>query len=289
MKNNFDLELKKALTAKTSVLSTSEEGLELIFANLETYKKKKVVEFKLKKYSALIACILLITIGTPFIFSANVRVTAVDAIKTVFVLDKNSNIIEVPAKEVFMTPANSKSTILSDEKLSEKLGVKFSFPNTLVDGYVLTNKSEAVGLASPINYTTYSKIQSKAVMAIDDNSMYKSLKRYKPFRSVGATYKSETGDVINIAVFNKPISVYLENIKINQKTKATINGSQAIWLSLSYPNYNGDNMASKPTELATSKLLIWNKNGATFVLLPNDPTSSIDSAIEAAEAFVKLQ
>lgn len=214
----------------------------------------------------------------------------VESVRTVFVLDKNEQVVEKSSDQVFITPAVTLNTELSDTALSKKMGIHVRFPQILNGNYKLQRKAEAVGFSLPLGYETFNDLQLKAEEAINNQEAFNSLKEYKPYRSVGGVYKNEAGLSFGLVIQDKSIPLSTENIKFTTTTAAHINDLDATWKGLSYPNYPDNDMTQKPDGIITTHILMWSKDNATYIILPlGNSNLSMQAVVSQAEAFMNAQ
>ncbi|HEX2925866.1 MAG TPA: hypothetical protein VHP38_06360 [Ruminiclostridium sp.] len=294
MKNNSQLDsfIKKEFSDRANEAVLAENGLQNILVQMKSRKKKG------KNYAgvgrcAAVACIALAVTASILFFSSDARAMALDVInniKTVFILDSNGKVIEKPANEVLINPAVSRMTQLSDEELSKKSGMKVFIPQTFFEDFRLQGKSDIVAFNKRLSYNDYDQIKNIAFKAIDDEEAFKSLKPYKPYRSIGCLYKNGSGTALNIAVMNTSLKVSKQNGSVFEVQETKVGNINAQWIGGSYTDYNGGEMTQKPVGKKSIHALFWTSDGVTYEILSNNNNSlSNEKAVKIAEAFMKTQ
>ncbi len=298
----YDVIIKRELSNVADGIKNSEDSLQDIFIETERRRLEKgKLHVRFNKFIA-IACIAFVVLTTPFIFSANVRAVAIEVInsvKMVFVMDDNNEIVERPSNEVQIMPAVPKETMLSDEELSKKIGIKLCIPQTLCGDYNLENRFEAVAFNKKLSYDTLEKILDTTEDAINNEEAFESLKEYEPYRCVGCIYKDNTEKPVAITVLPTNYQMTFENNDITETLQTKVGKADAQWIGISSPDYNGGNMTQKPIGKTACHILIWSTNDASYLIntMDNEPLSntvdneplSMDECVKIAEAFMEAQ
>lgn len=250
--------------------------------------KDKLVNMGTKKVAAAILCFTIAIGVISFSTSGNLRAFAaetLDKIKTIFVLDSSSKVVERDATKYPFPFITSKGTELSDAELSKKVGFKVAIPDNLGDNYKLLGKSESIQINN-IDYIEAQRIQKDACDAIDNIDKFHSLEKYNPARGVNAMYKKADDMSIFVLIdantasgdFEKQAAYWNAKIKI-----VDIKGIKAYWLDVPFPVYpivtkdgvTQSDMTQKPTSIETSHQLDWFSNNLHFSIgiLPNQDYS----------------
>lgn len=291
--HEIDGRIKMALLCKTNEILPSEETFTQILAGLEKSQARRIFNISHKRYIIAFMCATFMIFGTTLMLSVDARASAmeiINTVKSVFILDNNNKVVEKPAAEAFIKPAVSLTTHLSDAELSEKMGVKVSFPRTLYGEFNLQERAEAIGFTKSLDYETFGKLESDAVQAINNKEILKNLEKYQPWRSVGGIYKNAKGVMVYTAIFNKELTIPTENINITETIPTKIGEINAKWVSLSQPDYPGNDMTQKPVGEESAHLLIWSTNNTTYeILLKSDNTLSMAETVKIAESFLIAQ
>ena len=289
---SFDKKIKNELL-KVDEINFSEGIFPQVLAGIKQQPSNHFLAYGIKKYVLVTICALFLLVGATFTFSADARNAAsgvVESVRTVFVLDKNEQVVEKSSDQVFITPAVTLNTELSDTALSKRIGIHVRFPQILNGNYKLQRKAEAVGFSLPLGYETFNDLQLKAEEAINNQEAFNSLKEYKPYRSVGGVYKNEAGLSFGLVIQDKSIPLSTENIKFTTTTTTHINDLDATWKGLSYPNYPDNDMTQKPDGIITTHILMWSKDNATYIILPlGNSNLSMQAVVSQAEAFMNAQ
>ena len=228
-----------------------------------------------------------------FAASDNARAVAVEVInniKTVFIIDKDNNVIERPANEVLINPCISKTTDLSDEQLSEKMGIEICVPETFNGDFNLQNKAEVVAFNKTLSYETFDTIKDVTEKAINEENAFNSLHEYLPYRSVACTYKDSKGNIFNIAIMDTVIRVFSKNDDISEVAQTKVGNIKAQWIVKSFTDYNGKDMTQKPLGKKTAYALFWSTKCSTYSIVSiDDKPISMAEIVKIAEAFMKTQ
>jgi len=289
----FDNRIKRELINKVDEVQFSQGIFFRVLAGVEQKRSYNYYFLGMKKYTLAAICVLFLIIGTTFTFSPDVRAVAsgvVQSVRTVFVLNKDDQVVERPANQVFVTPACSLNTQLSDAELSKKIGLHFSFPPTINGDFNMQRKAEAVCFASPIDYETFINLQNKTEEAINNQDAFNSLKQYKPYHSVGAVYQNPSGLTVGLVIHESSVPLSTENMKITETMQTQVNYIDAKWIGLSYPDNSQQDLTQKPQGMISTHLLMWSANNATYEIIPiNNTHLSMEQTLSLAEAFMNLQ
>ncbi|EPR09973.1 hypothetical protein [Ruminiclostridium papyrosolvens] len=294
LENNqlFDNIIKRNISDKANEITVSEKNMQDILLEVRKRKKEKNLYTGFRKY-AVAAVIALVFMVVTFAASDNARAIAVEVInniKTVFIMDKDNNVIERPANEVLINPCLSKTTDLSDKELSEKMGIKICIPEIFYGDLKLQNKAEIVAFNKTLSYETFDTIKDVAEKAISEENAFNSLHEYLPYRSVGCTYRDGKGYIFNIAIMDTVIRVFSKNDDISEVAQTKVGNINAQWIVKSFTDYNGKDMTQKPLGKRTAYALFWSTNGSTYSIVSiDDKPISMNETVKIADAFMKTQ
>lgn len=294
MDNNqlFDNIIKKNINDTANEIEVSENSIQEILLEVNKRKKEKNLYTGFRKYAAF-AVIAFVLIVVTFAASDNVRAIAVgfiSNIKTVFIMDKDNNIIERPANEVLINPSISKSTSLNDKELSEKLGIKIRIPEKFHEDLYLQKKAEVVAFNKTLSYETFDTLKDVVENAINDENAFKSLHEYLPYRSVSCTYRNSKRNIFNIAVMDTSFKVISNNHSISKVVQTKVGNIDAQWIVESFTDYKGKDMTNKPVGKRTANALFWTTKGSTYTIVTlDDKPMSMNETVKIAEAFMKTQ
>ena len=283
----IDGRIKMALLCRSNEILPSEETFTKILAGLEKPQTRRTFEMSHKRYIIAFMFGIFMVVGSSLMVSVDARASAmeiVNTVRSVFILDNNNKVIEIPANEAFIKPAVSLTTKLSDAELSEKMGVKVSLPTTLNGEFKLQERAEAIGFTNSLDYETYQTLD--VVHAINDKGILKNLEKYQPWRSVGGIYKNEKGVMIYTAIFNKELTIPTQTINIIETTPTKIGEINAKWVSVKQLVYPGNDMTKKPVGMESFHLLMWSSNNTTYeILVKSDNPLSMAEIVKIAEPF----
>ncbi len=294
MDNNqlFDNIIKKNINDTANEIEVSENSIQKILLEVNKRKKEKNLYTGFRKYAA-VAVIAFVLIVVTFAASDNARAIAVEFIsniKTVFIMDKDNNIIERPANEVLINPSISKATFLNDKELSEKLGIKIRIPEKFYKDLDLQKKAEVVAFNKTLSYETFDTLKDVVENAINDENAFKSLHEYLPYRSVSCTYRNSKGNIFNIAVMDTSFKVISNNHSISKVVQTKVGNINAQWIVESFTDYKGKDMTNKPVGKRTANALFWTTKGSTYTIVTlDDKPMSMNETAKIAEAFMKTQ
>ncbi len=293
MDKDFDFYIQKEIGCCVKDIKPSEEMLDCIFSGMDEKNfKGRLFNSNLAKISIAAVLIFILSSGLIFIVSPGTRVIAMEIIKTVFVVDKNNNIVEKKAEDIVLQPAVCDGTNLSDEELSEKIGITVNFPKTLCEEFSMVNKLESVGVLSPINYNLWNSLKNDIRQSIHNEEIFKGLQKYKPYRSACGIYKNGSGIAFGISVSNKDITQFDRSLEIvNSHEEINIGNTQAVWDDISYPDYTEGDMTKKPSGLNSVTALTFYFKGTTYMItsIYDSRNLSKESAIKYAQAFLDYQ
>jgi hypothetical protein len=306
MKYDHDFEERirtdiKTLGSSVKPSSKLHSDIMLQISNSERGSRQKLrdrlLDVGTKKLIAALLCFTVVLGGSSLFASSNVRALAAETlqkIKTIFILDSNNKIVEKDVKQVPLTSTIGKSTELSDEELSKKVGYKVVFPGT-IGGYKLMDKSENITINN-IDYEEGQNIETDVHEAIDNKDKFLSLRKYNPIRSVSSIYEKTDGIRISININPATIAENLEKMIDSMNSKIVeINGVKTYWFDIPLPNYpminkngiTGADMTQKPTKVETAHQLAWISNGLYFsICIEANQNCSIEEAENIAKAFM---
>lgn len=289
--SEFENKLRMELSYKGNSINSSKEFPSDILNAIDKRHKMEISRTRFKKYAAAIACSLLICTGVTFISSTNVRTAAMEIIKNVFVLGSNGKVVEKPANEIFLTPACSYNSNLSDEDMSKKIGVDIYFPKEILSDFKLTGKSDGAGVIKSVDYVRYHEVLDNVAKAIKDQDVFDSLKEYDPYRTAGGCYEDNSGDKIGIYVASKNIPIPDTNVaRVNIAKETKVQGIKAIWLDVKGLD-NSDDLTQKTNEKFAGNCLLWSTDRTTYFISPMEGCKSFtfDMAVKLANAFMNEQ
>ena len=314
-KSNFENKVKHGLIQKAEEVESSNKVFSHILNRIEDYEggnsymlKDRVSSFITKKVITVTLCGVLAFGGIAYLFSEEVRAATLDAInqiKTVFILDKSEgdySIIELTEKEKVFTPIIAQTSWLSDEELTKKMGFNVYFPETLYRNFKYEGKAESVGIRMEISAETMTRLEINMLSAISDEEAFNSIKEYKPYRYVFATYISEDGDTIFINMKASEdnsefkYTSFEKGSKIIKDTK--VGKARAAWLetvSLDYPKITRNGMGTsdiyeKPKNIVKNYSLTWVLGGVEYYLSTyQDFELNMKDAVKIAESFMAQQ
>lgn len=287
MENNQDFEERIRLELKQvgNSLKPSNELYSDIMADMKDKKRgsigmlrNKFAYMGAKRFATALICLVLALGGISYSLSGEFRAFAaetVDKIKTIFILDTSHNVVEKDMKQVPIQTIVSKQTTISDAELSNKVGFKVVFPDTLHSAFRMIAKSETLCL-NKIDYDIAQGIQNDALEAIDNMDKFKSLEKYDPVRGVSALYVNAAGGgiVVNIVPdtigYEKRVTASDSNTKIQD-----ISGTKVYWQDLPVPVYptvekDGQKQADwtqKPIKIETAHQLVWFSDDLFFSII----------------------
>lgn len=294
MESNHRLDnlIRREISDRAHEIVLSEYGLQKVLAGISERQKSKSLYMRLKKYMAAV-CIALAVVVSILVVSEDARAFAsemINNIKTVFVMDKDGNIVEKPASEVIINPAVVKNTELSDKVLSEKTGMKICFPQTIYEDFRLQSKVDAVAFNKKLSYEDFDLIRNIADKALDDKEAFRNLGDFKPYRSVGGIYRDSGGVTLNIAVMKTKIQISNQDDGVFEIINTKIGKKAAQWIWGSFADYNGGEMTQKPVGMKSVHALFWSANGVTYEISSyDDKALTMDETAKIADAFMKAQ
>lgn len=296
-KQDFEEKIKSELKLKCNELEPSDELYSRIMTDI-IYKKKgsftivknKILNMGNKKLVAILIFSILVISSICFGTSSNLRAFAAETInhiKTIFVLEgtnKDYKVVEKSADKALFSIGDSKTTNLSDDELSKKIGIRVSFPKVLCNDLNLLNKSENITLKK-ISYENAQGIEKNLIKAIDDEAAFKSLRKYEPSRGVEALYFNGKKKVlICITPYNVDEK---DSITIPKSMKVDLNGMVGFWREFPYPIYPSSDMTKEPKEVITAHMLFWRSNEAEYSICSDqDKDLSRNEAVNIAKSFI---
>ncbi len=298
--------IKKDLIEKASEVKLPDEMISKMMNRIENkggnhnMLKDRIHNTMMKKWVVVSICGILATTAMMYTFSEKAWALALDAvgtIKTIFVLEKSGKeykIVEKSATDPLISPTYVRTSKLSDEEISKKLGFTVTFPEKLYGEYKHRDKGEGVGIQSQISEEMMRQLESVMIDAIDDDTAFNGLSEYKPYRFAFANYIDNKNHHICISIHDAEASVPIENYSTVVKTK--IGNKDAIWTEMIFPDYehimeNGvgrSNLFQKPESIVKMNYLIWESNGVRYTI--NDVKGQellMKEAVKIAESFMK--
>jgi hypothetical protein len=301
-KQDFEERIRKNLNLIGNELCPSDELYSRIMNDVVNSKKGNFTMFKNrisniggKKLSIAILCAFMILSIVSFSTSNNLKAFATETInhiKTIFVLDEKSNVVEKAADTTFIGVTTGKDTLLSDNELTKKVGFQVFFPKNLYSGMKLTNKNELINL-NKITFEDSQRVQPNMLKAIDDKAVFNSLTSYEPTRGVGAEY---VNDKTQLFISIGPVSSEIKNLLSSYTSaKVDLNGTLGYWCEVPIPSYPlikqseimQQDMSKKPNTIKTLHPFIWCSNGVSYLItfLP-DKELSMDETVAIAKSFI---
>jgi hypothetical protein len=302
--------IRQDLQQKAGEVEPSDMLLSKIIRRIETDEggnrnmlRDRISNFSMRRWITISVCVVLVLMGVMFTFSEDVRAAtleAIDTIKTIFVLDRSATgeytIVEKTTEDVLFYPGSSRSTDLSDEELTEKIGFQVHFPEKLNDEFYLSNKTEAVGLNKKVSQEVGRKLSRVIFNAIKDETVYDSLAEYKPTRYVSGDYVGKQGTTILISMQSADFTSEPED---NSKAiETTVGNCKALWREWAHALYpftqeNGigsADMQSKPDKILKGYILTWNSNGIHYnISFVDAPELTMEKVVHFAEQFMAAQ
>jgi hypothetical protein len=305
MSNNqdFDEKIRAELKQIGNSINPSQELYIGIMESLSKKKRANNMEFKnriinmgTKRAIAAMLCFSIALAGISFSTSGDFCAFAAetfDKIKTIFILDGANQVVEKEVNKVPLNTTIDRTTELSDAELSKKVGFKVLFPDALGKNLTLRAKAEIIHFSN-IHYDTGRNLQKDMLEAIDNEDMFRSLKKYNPKRGISAMYSIYTGGYIAINI--TPDTEDLEKgMRLSGARKIDMKGKKGYWVETSRPVYptigmNGfiqADMTKKPTKIETTYQLAWFSNGLYFAIhIYPDQDFSMEEAVSTAEEFM---
>jgi hypothetical protein len=292
----FESRIRMELANEANKMTRPEDLLfDRILAGIPGAEKKSRTAGICRWYVVAVL-VALLYMGTTLLFSTGARAVAteaVQAIKTVFMVNKGVEIVQKPASTALCEPVNAITTNLSDADLSKKMGMKVYFPKTLaadaVDLFVLQHKADGVKLTKPLDYANYQNISSQITAAITDQQAFDSLRQYQPCRTAGGVYEDQQGRKAGVSVYNKLIPLYMsEGNEVTDTTRTKVAAYEAKWIGLSYPDYPEGDLAQKPAGRETAHILLWSSGKTTYKVLAISPLS-MEETVGLAQSFMQAQ
>jgi hypothetical protein len=306
-KFNLDNSIKQELIIKAGEAKPSAEMLPRIINRIEAYEggkenmlKDRMPNIMIKKLAIVSLCAVLLISGVMFTFSEDVRAAAMDAIRTIFVLDKTEDgyamVEKTDQDELFTLMASGVST-LSDEELAKKVGFQVSIPKELYGGYKLVEKREVVTTGKTVSYEASKQLGGEIQRAVKDDATFNSLSEYKPYRSVDGIYKNESEATITIDVLPTIGTGEPEGTEVTLKTNA--GNIKGLWVESAWPEYgktgqlglySTTDVYTKPEGIVKVHSLRWELNGVRYYLNnQRDEKLTMEEAVKIAESFIAQQ
>jgi hypothetical protein len=303
---NFEERIKAELKLAGNNVKPSNELYSVIMEDIKNKKKGSIGMFRnkfahmgAKKFAAALVCLVVVLGGISYSASPDFRAFAAETaekIKTIFILDTSNNVVEKDINQVPLQTIVSKLTTISDAELSDKVGFKVVFPDTLKSDFRLIAKSETLSL-NKIDYDVAQGIQNDALEAIDNMDKFKSLEKYDPVRGVSALYVNTSGRDIFVNIvpdtvdYEKRVTASDYNIKT-----LDINGTKVYWNEPPVPVYptvekdgqKQPDWTQKPIKIETAHQLIWFSDDLFFCInIGVNQDYSAQEIENAARAFIE--
>lgn len=309
MKNNIDNVVKKALLDEVKEISDTEDIFFKIEEeiNTESVKRNKVYKhytssLRFKKYFSLAACLILIFTTLTFVYSAEARALAsqaISSITSIFVVEKvndNIQIVKKSANEALIGASVSRTTEMTDEELEKKLGFSVRFPTTLLGSFKLEYKSMGVHLRKAVDYELSQKLENDMFNAIEDDYALDKLKPYDAARDVSGKYKKSDQSIIFINIAQNQTLSGIKNLPAEPGAQMVKIGElDGVWVETSFPEYpykrenyvTKADMSKKPT-IKECSYLTWQKSDKLYTLTTyKDYKMTLEEAVKIAEDFMK--
>lgn len=309
MKNNIEDFVKKALLDEVNEISDTEDIFPKIKEEINTESIKRNKDYKkytsshgFKKYFSLAACLTLIFTTLTFVYSAEARALAsqaISSIRSIFVVeevDDNFQIVEKSSNGALIWANVSRDIELTDEELEKKLGFSVRFPETLFGSFNLEYKTMGVQLGKAVDYESSQKLESDMFNAIEDDYALDKLKPYDPSRKVFGAYKKSDQSTIFINISRNQTLSGNKNLPAGPGAQMVIIGElDGVWVETSFPKYpykqeNGvgkEDMSQKPT-IKESRYLMWQKSDKLYTLnVYEEYKLTMEEAVKIAEDFMK--
>ncbi len=308
MGNNIDNIVKEALLDEVKEISNMEDIFYRIEGEIKTgsvkgSKDRKHVNagFGFKRYFSLAACFLLVLTTLVFAFSAQARtltVQAIASIKTIFVLEKvdnNLQVVEKPADEALTIPSVARVTERNEEEIGIKLGFKVRFPESLCDSYKLERRFLGVELKKQLDYETSLKIEKEMYDAIEDDNALNRLKPYGAARHAFVKYSEDGGGFFVCLSQTQTMSEVANRFNPEVSKKVKVGELDGMWIEGTVPVYhaisrNGGLTADMSVEpfMDRQNFLIWEKAGVVYIIPAYEGrTFTLKNMIKIAEDFMK--
>lgn len=297
---NFENSIRQGLAQEADKLELSDKMLSRIINRIQDYEggkknmlRDKIPYITIKRFVTVSLCAVLILGGVMFTFSDEVKAATleiVNSIKTIFVLEKTEDgytIVEKTNQDVIFTTMNSRTSYLSDEELSDKLGFKIRFPKVLDGEFRLLHKYEAIGLKKQMSLEASEQLEPDISKVLEGKAELSSLSEYEPFRSVGGTYRRKAGASIFIDLAGPDSPAYPIDSKRDVKTK--VGDHEAYWKAWDTAD-NYSNYYVKPNRIIKGHSLEWESNGIRYHLGTSyDLELTMEEAVKFAESFMSAQ
>jgi hypothetical protein len=284
MENKQDLENRISIELKMvgNEIEPSSELYSRIFSDITLNKggvfsmlKKRLLNMSAKRLVPTALALTLLVGGVSFSVSPSLRAFAEDTInqiKTIFVVEgtkDNYSVVEKPTDEVHLLYGKSKPSTLSNDELSQKLGLQVNIPEALNAEYKLKLKNETITLNNANSEIT-DELDKETFKAIDDKTAFSNLSQYQPALGASAIYSNGTTDLyLSIG----PSSGTQEKRAVDSSSSTVdINGIKAYWIEVPVPERplkteNGvtlPNLSQKPEEIKVLNVLDWFVGGTYY-------------------------
>ncbi|MDP4143325.1 MAG: hypothetical protein Q8936_02410 [Bacillota bacterium] len=302
--NNFEEKIRRALLAKGSEIEPSEQLFSNIMMNVNKRKggffmfQNTITNLRAKKVVAASICLVLGFSCISLATSSNARAFAVETtnkILTIFTVKKDGKIVEAQSdKALLSNPSCSIHTEQTDGELTQSLGFKVSYPDSLNDNFKLVDKAQTITLGKEITYDNWQKLNDNHTLelAIDDSKLYNALSQYKPFKHIFGIYKNEKYEIaINISHHGDFKDTISKKVVLQ---KTNINAIDAKWVEETYPHYplnpktGGLDLTQKPV-FRKHHSLEWTTNDADYSIFSDMYLSqdlTYDEAVKIAQSFI---
>jgi hypothetical protein len=310
MVKKLDLEncIRYDLARKADEVNATDQMLVNVLERIDSGEesKMKIIDYiisnmSLKRWVAVSLCGILVLTGMVFTFSVDARAAAINSIKTIFLLDKvdgDFKLVKKSTADNVLGEGYGTYTNQSDVELTEKLGFNVLFPPALYGDFKYLHKGEDVNLIEKVNQETSKQLQATLYKAINAENAFNSLKKYKPYRSVGAIYKNNAEDFVFITMQSKDIGALPGYGEINAATETKAGDVDASWLEVVTPDYQTTNekgylqndISAKPKGIKKIHYLTWAFGEAKYFLCKYDDAKlTMEDAVKLAESFMEGQ
>ncbi len=308
--NEMDSLLKNIL--KDDVIP-SEQDIEMNFCklkmNLDNNKNTKYyfkrISYVSFKKAAIVSMCCLICITTILLGSSSTvraaALTAIDSIKSIFVVEGKGNdikIVQKPVNEVKELVTVRVPLSLSDMETEKLIGHKVIFPDKLAEDFELTERLLVAGVRKPVPYESISQIRSQLILATMHQEDFDKLSDYSPYRSVGAIYKYTRPD----SNFGKELCISFYGfssgwINSPDSEEVKIGTTKGFWVKIKYPEYSWSfetlrvDMENPPVINDDLYMLGWGENDVYYSLSSIKDLNLLtkEESIEIATEFQAAQ
>ncbi len=266
--------------------------------------KRRYFNMKFIRKSALIpVCCAVFAIVGIFAFSPEARVTAQEALKTIFLPDKSGNIVEESENtEVPVSVGPIDITDQNREVIENHIGFKFNMPKKIgeysyekIDDYVFS--PSVVLIAEDVRYKDSKDVKNKLEKAIEDDNAYEELEKdYKLNSIISACYEDSSGHEFQLI----PVKDSGKNKKDDDEEivrKINIDGIECVITKEIKFNYNVKedenghevtDLEHKPESSEVCYYMDWSYDGINYGLVIGKNALDIDVAVEFATDYIKI-